>query len=128
MNYEKLIETYDKLESTSKRLEKTYYVSELLKKTKEDDLDKIILLLQGKIFPNTDKRKIGVSSKLILKALNVATGIPQDKIEKMWAKKGDLGDTAEELTKNKTQRTLFQQKLSVSKVFSNLRKLVDFEG
>ncbi|MBW2998695.1 ATP-dependent DNA ligase [Candidatus Woesearchaeota archaeon] len=128
MNYEKLIETYDKLEETSKRLEKTYYVSELLKRTSEDDLDKIILLLQGKIYPNTEERKIGVSSKLILKALNISTGIPLNKIEDMWASKGDLGDTAEELTKNKTQRTLFQQKLSLAKVFSNLRKLVEFEG
>lgn len=128
MEYEKLVETYEKLDNTSKRLEKTYYVSELLKKTSEDNLDKITLLLQGKVFPNTEDRKIGVSSKLIVKALNIATGIPLDEIERLWTKTGDLGNTAEELSNKKTQRTLFQEKLSVAKVFNNLQKLVEFEG
>ncbi len=51
-----------------------------LKMTKKEDLDKIVLLLQGKIFPNTEERKIGISSKLILKALNIATGISQEEL------------------------------------------------
>ena len=128
MDYTSLVETYEKLSFTSKRLEKTYYISELLKKTEVNDLDKITLLLQGKVFTNVDERKIGISSRLIIKSLNVSTGYDNKYIENLWTKKGDLGDCAFELCKNKKQRTLFQQKLSVSKVFNNLRKLVEFEG
>ena len=127
MHYEKLVETYEKLESTSKRLDKTHYVSELLKST-TDDMEEITLLLQGKVFPSYDERKIGMASKLVLKALNIATGTDADQIMKSWKKTGDLGNSAAELIKEKSQKTLFQTNLSVSKVFTNIQKVALIEG
>ena len=38
------------LESTTKRLEKTHHISLLIKKTELEDLNRTILLLQGKVF------------------------------------------------------------------------------
>ena len=90
MKYEELVGVYKDLEKTSKRLEKIYYISELLKKTPMDDLKTIVLLLQGRIFPVWDERKIGVATRLVLKSINIATGIPADKIEDEWKKKGEL--------------------------------------
>ncbi|MCK4521813.1 MAG: ATP-dependent DNA ligase [Nanoarchaeota archaeon] len=128
MEYIKLVEVCSALESTSKRLEKTYIISEFLKKTKTEDLNEIILLLQGKVFPPWDEHKIGVASRLILKAINKAAGINITNIEKEWAKIGDLGDVAEKLIKTKKQVTLFSSSLTVKKVFNNLRKLAGLEG
>ncbi|MFH1770745.1 MAG: ATP-dependent DNA ligase [archaeon] len=128
MKYSKLVDVYEHIESTSKRLEKTYYISELLKDTKESDLKEIILLLRGQIFPDWDKRKIGVASKLVLKAINTASGAGIKEIENMWRKIGDLGLVAEQVIKNKSQSTLFSLSLKVSKVFANLQKLTDIEG
>ncbi len=128
MQYKVLVETYDKLESTSKRLEKTYIISGLLKKTKLDDLEVTVLLLQGRLFPGWDESKIGVASRLILKAINVASGINQNKIEQEWKETGDLGKVAENLIGKKSQSTLFSKELSVKKVFENLRKLAELEG
>jgi DNA ligase 1 len=128
MQYKQLVECYDKLESTSKRLEKTYYISELLKKTSMDDLQITALLLQGKIFPGWDESKIGVASRLILKAINVASGTDIKKVEDEWKKTGDLGKVAENLIGKKSQSTLFSKDLSVKKVFENLRKLATLEG
>ncbi|MDP2750195.1 MAG: ATP-dependent DNA ligase [Nanoarchaeota archaeon] len=128
MKYSDLVELYKKLDSTTKRLEKTYYISIFLSKTKIEDLEQVLLLIEGRLFPHWDPREIGVSSRLILKALNKATGIDTEKIEKEWKKLGDLGDVAAELVKKKKQHTLFSQQLSVKKVFDNLRKLVEFEG
>jgi len=99
-----------------------------LKKTPLEDLPRITLLLQGKIFPPWDERKIGVASRMVLKAINVSSGLSIDEIEKEWRKTGDLGKTAENLIKRKRQATLFSQDLSVSKVFNNLRKLATLEG
>ena len=62
------------LEISSKRLEKTHYISELLKTTKDEDIETIILLLRGTLYPDWDKRKMGVASKLVLKAINTASG------------------------------------------------------
>ncbi len=128
MKYSDLVELYKKLDSTTKRLEKTYHIAKFLEQTKEDDLGTVILLIEGRLFPHWDQREIGVSSRLVLKALNKATGIEQSKIEKEWKKLGDLGDVAAELIKHKRQHTLFSQQLTVKKVIDNLRKLVEFEG
>ncbi len=126
MQYNKLVEVYEKLESTSKRLEKTYFISKLLKQTKTDDLGVIILLLQGRVFPKWDETKIGVASKLIIKALKLATGF--NKIEEEWRKIGDLGEVAEKLVNKKKQATLFSRQLTVKKVFDNIQKLSHLEG
>jgi DNA ligase-1 len=128
MDYIKLVDVYQKLESTTKRLEKTFIISEFLKTIPEDSLQETILLLQGLVFPNWDERKIGVAARLVIKALNKATGISSEKIEKDWAKKGDLGDVAECLVKEKKQITLFSKNLTVKKVFDNIQKLASLEG
>ena len=128
MKYVDLVEIYRQLEETTKRLNKIYIISEFLKKTPNEDIGHIVLLLQGKLFPNWDPRKIGVASRLVLKAINISTGITSKKIEDEWRKTGDLGLVAENLTKKKKQSTLFSHDLSVRKVFNNLRKLSELEG
>ena len=128
MLYKALVTFYQKLEKTTKRLEKTSIISQLLKNTKLEELPIIVLLIQGKVFPNWDERKIGVASKLILKAISLATGINSNLVEKTWKSSGDLGITAEILTTKKKQSTLFSQELTIKKVFINLRKLSTLEG
>lgn len=128
MDYSVLVNIYKKLESTSKRLKKTYIISELLLNTSEKNLDKVIYLLQGRVFPRWDERKLGMSSRLILKSISLSTGISQDKIEMEWAKSGDLGLVSEKLLKKKKQTTLFSKELTVEKVFQNLRNLSQLEG
>jgi len=127
MKYEDFVTYLEKLESTTKRLEKTYIVCELIEKANED-IREVIYLVQGNVFPVWDERKLGMSSRLILKAIASSSGISDDKVEKEWAKKGDLGLVAEEFIKNKKQRTLFSKDLTVKKVFENLRKLSELEG
>jgi len=128
MKYIKLAEVYKKLESTTKRLEKTYYISELLKITPKEDLQETVLLLEGRLFPAWEEKEIGVASRLILKAINKATGISVDSIELKWKEKGDLGLVAESLVSKKRQKTLFSAAITTKKVFSNLRKLPELKG
>ncbi|MBT7297368.1 ATP-dependent DNA ligase [archaeon] len=126
MKYSILTKTYQELEATTKRLEKTEIISELLKKTK--DLEKVIYLLQGKVFPKWDERKTGISSRLVLKAINSATGVSTNNLEKEWVKKGDLGIVVEEQIKKSKQTSLFKTKLTMDKVFDNIQKLAELEG
>ncbi len=128
MQYLKLVEVYDHLESSSKRLDKTFYIAKLLSVTPEGDLTHILLLLQGKLYPPWDERKIGVAARIILKALNLATGENIERVESEWKHTGDLGKVAENLILKKKQSTLFNKELSVEKVFTNLRKLSELEG
>jgi len=84
MQYIRLVDIYQKLEKTTKRLEKTHIISEFLKTIPKDDMGEIVLLLQGKLFPDWDERKSGVASRLILKAINTSTGIDVKKVEEEW--------------------------------------------
>ena len=128
MHYKELVEVYSKLEKTTKRLEKVDIISEFLKKTDRGDLSKVINLLQGKVYASWEDLKLGMNERLILKVINQSTGISQDKVENLWKKKGDLGKVAEELMKNKPQMTLMSKKLTLDKVYENLRKLSELEG
>ena len=111
MLYKELAELYKRLDSTSKRLEKTYYISELIKKTPKKDLEKVVLLAQGKIFPDWTDKKIGVASKLVVKAISKATGASVRDIEEAWRKHGDLGDVARNLLEKRKQASLMPKEL-----------------
>jgi DNA ligase 1 len=128
MDYSNLVKHYQELEKTTKRLEKTKIIADLLKKTPEEHLEKLIFLLEGRVFPKWDESKIGISSRLMLKAINSSTGVSPEKVEKEWGKQGDLGIVVENLIKTKKQTTLFSRKLTITKVFENIQKLSTLEG
>src|SRR3989344_2892227 len=128
MNYSDLARLYSELESTTKRLEKTWLVSKFLKAAPAKELNAICLLLQGRIFPTWDQRTIGVAARIMLKAISLATGITIEKIEDEWKKVGDLGKVTEQFISRKKQATLARLEISVSKVFENLQKLTTLEG
>ncbi|MBI2142259.1 ATP-dependent DNA ligase [Candidatus Woesearchaeota archaeon] len=128
MRYSELVDVYERLGSTSKRLEKTYFVSELLKKADDESLHMAVLLLEGRIYPAWDEREAGVASQMMLKAISSSSGIPVKEVEKEWKRTGDLGKAAENLASRKKQATLHKEELTVRKVFENLRKLPEITG
>lgn len=128
MQYLKLVDFYEKVNSTSRRLAKTYYIAEFLKECSKEDLNLVIPLLQGRIFPSWDDRKIGMSERYVIKAISIATGFSINDIEKEWKKVGDLGDVAANLVKSKKQVTLFSIELSIKKVIDNVSKLTLLTG
>jgi ATP-dependent DNA ligase I len=128
MLYEKIIEYYEKLESTAKRLEKTYLLYKFLKSVPKEELDIATLLIQGKVFPIWASSELGFASKLIIRAICLSTGYEQENVEEKWREYGDLGLVAEALTKERKQKTLFQEQLSIRKVFENLQKIASLEG
>lgn len=128
MDYGVLAGVYSELESTSKRLKKTFIISKLLKNISDADMEAVMLLLQGRVFPVHDERELGVASKLVVKAISIASGFSTTDIEDKWRKKGDLGMVAEEVMKGKKQNTLFSEELTVKSVFDNFRKIAGIEG
>ncbi|MFH1455426.1 MAG: ATP-dependent DNA ligase [archaeon] len=126
MEYIRLAEIYNELESTSKRIKKTQILSDFLGKT--SNISIMMNLLQGRVFPPGDERKIGMSSKLIVKVIAKTSGNSATRVEQLWARKGDLGIVAEELIKTKKQMTLAQSKITVEKVVENIQKLTEMTG
>ncbi len=128
MKDSELVELYERIDSTTKRLRKTYFLADFLRKASAEEIEPVILLVQGRVFPSYDEREIGVANQLVIKAINVASGTDTERIEKEWAKAGDLGKVAEFLIKGKKQSTLAATELTVKKVFDNLRKLTELTG
>ncbi len=128
MKYSELASVYNKLSQTTKRLEKTGIIAEFLKSLPEEDLDATILLLQGRVFARWDKRTLGVSSKLAVKAVAKTAGVNEGQIQTLWRKKGDLGLVTEEILKQHQQATLFSQELTIKEVFTKLQSLESIEG
>ena len=95
---------------------------------KVDDLPRVLLLLQGRVFMPGDEREIGVASQLAVKAIVVASGRTKTQVETSWKKTGDLGKAAAEVLQKKSQATLVSSHLTVQKVFDTLQKLASMEG
>jgi len=127
MRYSKLVETYEQVSSTTKRLEKIEILSKFLRILPEDDSN-VLYLLVGEIYPEYSEKKIGISNQLAIKAISKATGTEKKEIIHEWKEIGDLGKVAEKLTADKKQSTLHNHVLTTEKVLENLRKLPEFEG
>src|SRR3989344_4026728 len=128
MDYREMVEVYEALGKTTKRLEKTEILTTFLKKVNKIDLKDVIYLLKGKVFPMNDARKIGFSSRLMIKAISRASGESDSNIEKLLNKIGDLGKVAFEVLNKKSQATLSNKKLTIEHVIENIRKLSSLEG
>ena len=128
MQYATLVAVYDALSATPKRLEKTSILSQFLQSVPRDEMEHIIRLVQGKVFPNWDSRTLGFSVQLAIKALVRVSGAREEDVMARWKELGDLGKVAAQLVTKKKQATLFSEHLSTLKVYTNLRKLAALEG
>jgi DNA ligase-1 len=128
MYYSDLVETYQQIEDTTKRLEMIQYLVELFQQTPTHVIDKLIYLTQGKVLPDFKGVELGVADKLTLRALAIATGYNEAEAEKKLVTLGDLGLVAEELVANKKQTALFSEKLSIDKVYSSFFKIASVTG
>jgi DNA ligase-1 len=127
--YAAIAEAYEKIESTTKRLEMTDLLVDLLKNTPKEIIDKIAYLTQGKIYPDFAGLEIGVAEKLAVKALIRASGKKESDIEEDLKKSGDIGETTQKFMTGKKQVTLVPQKpLTVERVYETLDKMARASG
>ncbi|MEM0089831.1 MAG: ATP-dependent DNA ligase [Nitrososphaerota archaeon] len=128
MLFSELVEFYERIEATTKRLEMTDILVELFKKTDTKIIDKVVYMTLGEIYPPFVGIELGVAEKLALRALKAVTGTSEKKIQELYGKLGDIGLTAEKLLTSKTQVTLFTEPLTVERVYSSLEKIAKTTG
>jgi len=126
--YSEIAETLKKVEDTTKRLEMTDYLVDLLKRTDAEIMDIVVYLIQGKIAPDFMGIEIGIAEKSMLRALHMATGIPYEEIEELYIRHGDVGIVAEDVMKRKRQMSLFSEDLTVERVHSTFLEISKKEG
>ena len=106
----------------------TALLVKLLKQTPKDLIVKVVYLTQGKLYPDFVGVEIGIAEKLAVRSVAKATGYSEKEIEENVEKTGDLGETTEKFLEKKTQRTFFQEQLTVHMVYANLDKMAKAEG
>ncbi|MFZ0965426.1 MAG: ATP-dependent DNA ligase [Candidatus Bathyarchaeia archaeon] len=128
LQYSLIADAYEKIEATTKRLEMTDLLVDILKKTPKEIIDKVVYLTQGRIYPDFVDLEIGVAEKLAIKAIARASGRRESEIEEDLKTTGDLGETAQKFMAKKRQVTFFQQSLTVQKVYETLDKMAKTSG
>jgi len=128
VRYSRIADAYEKIEATTKRLEMTDYLVEVLKETPTSLIDKIVYLTQGKLYPDFVGIEIGIAEKLAIRAVARATGHREKDIEEDLQKTGDLGETTQKFMKKKTQATFYSIPLTVERVYETLDKMAKSTG
>ncbi len=115
------------METTTKRLELTSILGSLLSDS-NGDLKELVYLIQGKLAPDYEGIEFGISAKLIVKSLAVASGQSEEEVNKIFIKNGDLGTTAAELRENVKQAPLISEELTLHYVYTKLLELANSSG
>ncbi len=128
MLYQEVVEIYEALAGTTKRLEKADMLAPFLHKLGKQGKPEWVYLLQGKVMPDHDSREFGISTQLVLKALAQAYACKQEAVLERFKRKGDLGELAEYYAAVRKQALLSSKPLQVERVFTQLRQVMDVAG
>ena len=128
MEFSIIAEIFERMESTTKRIELTNLLVELLKKTPKKIIPNAVYLLQGIIRPNFEGVELGVAEKLAIRAISKSSGLSIKKIEEDYKKCGDLGLTASNILKLKTQTTFTAEKITLERVYETLFRIAKLGG
>lgn len=122
MKFQDLVGYFERLEATSKRLEMFEILAELFRQAESEEIAVIIYLSQGQLLPSFHGLEIGMSEKLLIRAIALATETPVEEIGQAFKKSGDLGKTAELFVKSKGRG------LSVLEVYRTLLSIAKTAG
>src|SRR5213593_1539201 len=128
MQFARLVDAYEKIDATTKRLEMTELLVGLLRDTPKEDLDRVLYLTQGRIHPDYEGIELGLAEKMVIRVLAHATGLEDTRVQRAWKEKGDLGLVAEEALAARRQKPLEPTPLTVAKVYASLEAIARESG
>ncbi len=112
-------------------------MSELFKDTDKEVLDKVVYLIQGRLWPDfKGLPEIGMGEKFLVKAIAMAFGQKEDEIDKLYKNIGDLGEVVFTI-KNKSKAVNILSfignpnesgELEVNEVYNELVKIATSTG
>ncbi|MCS7369413.1 MAG: ATP-dependent DNA ligase [archaeon GBS-70-058] len=135
MLYNEIVDVYEKIEATTKRLEMTDLLVNLLRKTPKEVIDKVIYLTQGKLYPDYYGVEIGLAERLALRALSEASGMTVSELENKLSEMGDIGLVTEYSLQRRKVKTLTEflssskkTQLTVLEVYNTLDEIAKTSG
>lgn len=120
MKFSEFSSYIEKLDATTKRLEITRILSELITKAGTEETPALVYLSLGYLKAPYEKKNFNIADKLMVKILKYAGG---ENVETLFSELGDLGTVAKEVLKKNSDK-----KLSVLEVYEKLEEIADVEG
>ncbi|MFI5206306.1 MAG: DNA ligase, partial [Candidatus Paceibacterales bacterium] len=124
MKFSKLGGYLDRLEKTSSRLEITGILTELFKETNASEIQKTVYLVLGVLAPNYEGVLLNLAEKMVIRAIALAYDRNVEMVTKLYKEKGDVGNTAQELSKLVVHRSTF----TVLEVYERLLAIAKDNG
>ncbi|BFH73248.1 ATP-dependent DNA ligase [Sulfurisphaera javensis] len=136
MEFKLIAEYFDKLEKISSRLQLTALLTDLFKKADKNVIDKVVYLIQGKLWPDfLGYPELGVGEKLLIKAISIATNVKEEIVEEQLKTIGDLGEVAMRLKKTPQSASILSflgaqttEGLTVEETYDALTKIALASG
>jgi DNA ligase 1 len=125
MEFRELAQYFEKLEATASRLALIEILSDLFKQTPEDEIEKIVYLIQGRLAPFFAPIEIGMAEKTVAQAIANAYGGTKEEVLKDYQNLGDMGLTAEQLS---SKFKVDISTLTVDEVFKILLEIANTKG
>jgi len=123
MRFQELVTVFERLEATTKRLEMFEILAELFRQTTPDEIAPIIYMSQGQLLPAFHGLELGMSEKLLTRALAQAAQRAPEDVLAHFKGTGDLGTTAEALLAGRTGKGL-----TVTQVYTELLRIAHTSG
>ncbi|MGI0084478.1 MAG: DNA ligase, partial [Nitrososphaerales archaeon] len=128
MDFGQIADVYERMTKTSSRTDLTNILSEILKETPKELVGLVAYLTQGKLHPDFEGVELGMADKMVSRAIQKAFGSEPSEIQRLLRKTGDLGDVAALLSNKRMQRSLFEERLTVERVYSTLDQVARSSG
>lgn len=125
MQFAQLVDYFERLEATTKRLEMFDILSELFRACDREEIDKVVYFCQEQLLPPFRGVEIGMAEKLILRAIARATGASEAEVTRLNKERGDPGLVVEELLRRRKTRSAG---LSVRDVYGSLLQIAETTG
>ena len=127
MRFADLCTTFERLETTSKRLEMRSILVELIRPLRPPELGRVLYLAQGLLRPEYEGVELGMADSLARRAVAAATHTEEAVVARRTKESGDLGTTVGELLAS-VRRLEDAQPLTVAEVYSELTRIAGSQG
>ena len=132
LKYSLIVDVYEKIEATSKRLEMTDYLVELFKATPSNLIGEMAYLMQGKLYPDFMGIEMGMAEKMAITSIAKVIGVEREIVMRRWKEIGDLGSTTESLLVETNQTRLIAVSsrvgLMMSEVYETFVEIANVTG
>jgi DNA ligase-1 len=132
LNFSRMVDLYEKLETTSSRNKMINALAELFKGSTVESIDKVCYFVLGDIAADYKDVKLGIGDEMVKSAIALVAGIEKNEVAEKTREIGDLGNVAHKLVSVQQKKFKgffkFEGELSVEDVHAGLMKIATASG